>query len=65
VGWGQVSSEDLGGNLNGVAPAASTSKYRHALERSGNPKDTGEIMMESRNSRWRLAIGGRHPGLKI
>jgi hypothetical protein len=29
------------------APTITPPKYRHALERSGNPKDTDEIMVES------------------
>jgi hypothetical protein len=36
----------IGGNHKGVTPATEPSKYRDALERSGNPKDTREIMME-------------------
>jgi len=38
-GWG------TGGYHKRVTPAAAPPKYRHALERSGNPKDTDEIMV--------------------
>jgi hypothetical protein len=51
AGWG------TGGDLKRVAPAATPSKYRDALERSGNPKNTSEIMVEGQY--WdALAIGG-------
>jgi hypothetical protein len=44
AGWGTC------GDLKRVTPAAEPPKYRDALERSGNPKDTREIMVEGRNS---------------
>ena len=51
AGWG------TGGDLKRVAPAATPSKYRDALERSGNPKNTSEIMVEGQY-RDALAIDG-------
>ena len=38
----------LAATINGSTPAATPPKYRDALERSGNPKDTREILVEGR-----------------
>jgi hypothetical protein len=42
--------------VNGSTPADAPPKYRDALERSGNPKDTREIMVKWANWDAPLAI---------
>jgi hypothetical protein len=53
--------QGIGGNLKRVVPVATPPKYRDALERSGNPKDTREIMVDGKSGAPGLRLRPRTP----